>query len=188
MPMKTRRKYYPPDWDDMRKQRFAEVGYCCEDCGVQDCTVVANPNKKHPLFPDGQPYMVHLNLSHKSEYLTWDRGAETAVLCNACHGRFDAKNRRKDVGKKQTSIGWVRVRVLHAGRWVLAADPWSYNELYRVVSALPVGAEFELIFEMVMQSVGLGRYIKRASGVTVLYEEGIGTDFGWVLEGIPSGA
>ncbi|HEU5380504.1 MAG TPA: hypothetical protein VFV38_34200 [Ktedonobacteraceae bacterium] len=186
MVMKTRRDYYPLEWDEMRAEAFARVGYCCEECGVQDCAVVVNPNKKHPLFPDGQPYMVHLNLAHKREYETWNREAETLVLCNACHGRFDARNRRKDKGKKNTPIGFVSVRVLHRGRWVSAAALWSYNELYRAVSALPVGTKFELSFEMAMQSVGLGCYLKQGEGVEVVREKGVGRQFGLVLAGIPS--
>ena len=187
MVMKTRRKYYPPEWDsEMRPDRFEQVGYCCEDCGVQDCTVVVNPYKKHPLFPDGRPYMVHLSLAHKSEYETWNRNAETVVLCNACHGRFDAHNRRKDRGKKSTPIGWVAVLIWYRGKWTPVATSWSYNELYRAVSALPVGAKFELRFEMAMQSVGLGCYLKELDGVSVVREKGVGREFGLMLSGIPS--
>ncbi len=189
MAMKVRRKYYPPDWDtEMRVEALERADYCCEDCGVQDCSVAVNPNKKHPLFPDGQPHMVHLSVAHKNEYQTWNRDAETLVLCPGCHGRFDSHNRRKDAGKERVPIGFVTVKVFHRGRWALAATPWSYNELYRVVSALEVGTEFEMAFEIAMQSVGLGRYRKGPLGVVALREKGVGRDFSLVLAGIPSHA
>jgi hypothetical protein len=187
MAMKSRRKFYPPEWDsEMRVQALERVGYRCEDCGVQDCTVMVNPYKKHPLYPEGQPYMVHLSLAHKSEYQTWNRDAETVVLCPSCHGRFDGKNRRKDRGKRGSPIGWVAVKVLHRGRWVPAAVLWSYNELYRVVSALSAGTKFELTFEMAMQSIGSGCYYKEALGVSVVRERGVGREFSLLLTGIPS--
>lgn len=186
MAMKARRKYYPPEWDEMRLEALERAGYCCEDCGVQDCSVVINPNKVHPLYPEGQPHMVHLSLAHKREYETWNRDAETVVLCPGCHGRFDAHNRRKDAGKERVPIGFVTVRVLHRGRWALAATSWSYNELYRVVSAFTVGTKFEVSFEIAMQSVGLGCYLKEASGVSVIREKGVGREFGLVLAGIPA--
>ena len=186
MAMKVRRKYYPPDWDEMRVEALERAAYRCEFCGLQDCEVVINPNRPHPLFPDGQPRMIHLAVAHKSEYQTWYRDAETLVLCPGCHGRFDARNRRKDAGKERLPIGYITMRVMHRGRWVLAATPWSYNELYRAVSALPVASEFELRFEMAMQSVGLGRYRKGSLGVVALRETGVGREFSSMLAGIPS--
>jgi hypothetical protein len=186
MAMKSRVKYYPADWEAIRRGKLEAAAYRCQECGVQDCAVLVNSNKKHPLFPDGQPYMVHLNLAHKNEYETWNWSAETVVLCSACHGRFDRKNRRKDAGKKQNPIGWLVVQVWTDRGWVAAADPWSWNELYRVVSAFAVGTEFLLEFRMAFQSLGLGRYVKQERGVQVVTEEGIGCDFGLTLAGIPS--
>jgi hypothetical protein len=170
----------------MRVEALERAGYCCEECGVQDCDVVVNPNKPHPLYPDGQPRMVHLAVAHKNEYQTWNRDAGTLVLCPGCHGRFDARNRRKDSGKERVPIGYVTVRVLHRGRWALSATPWSYNELFRAISALPVATEFELCFEIATQSVGLGRYRKGPRGVVALREKGVGRDFSFMLAGIPS--
>ncbi len=173
--MKARRKFYPPAWDTlMRQEAFEEAGYCCQECGVQDCAVVVNPDKEHPLYPDGQPYMVHLTLAHRNEYETWNPAAETLVLCPACHGRFDAHNRRKDAKKAKTPIAYIVVRVRQGARWQSAATPWSYNELARVLAALPDAVEFELYFTVLWQEMGYVRCRWEQAGAVVVCEEAEG--------------
>lgn len=189
MAMKARRKFYPPDWESvMRREAFEQAGYCCQDCGVQDCTVVVNPGKEHPLYPDGRPYMVHLTLAHRNEYETWNREADTLVLCPSCHGRFDAHNRRKDVKKAKTPMGYIVVRVWQDDRWQPAAVPWSFNELARVLSALPDGVKCELYFKMFWQDVGYVRCWWEQAGAVVVCEQaqGLGSSFAAVLSDILS--
>ncbi len=169
--MSFQRKFYPEEWDRLREADLRWVGGCCEVCGVKDRTVLYNPKKVSEDYPQGMPYMVYLSRAHKHQYQTWLFEAETMMLCQACHRRFDRRFRRKRVNLYQP-IGVALLRVRHRGRWVLAADAHWVHDLLDVVLSLPVGTEFELCLEVMTWRVGRGRYRKEQGGVTVVSEQG----------------
>jgi hypothetical protein len=169
--MPFQRKFYPPEWDALHKLRIEQVGRRCEQCGVPDRTVLYNPKKVSEYWPEGEPYMVYLSQAHKHQYQTWIFDAETMMLCQACHRKFDRQFRRKKVVRYEP-IGVVLVRVWYRGRWTLAADAHWLHDLLDVVLSLPVGTEFELLLDVMTCRVGSGRYCKEAGGVLVRREKG----------------
>src|SRR5690348_10189952 len=138
--MPFRRKFYPEAWDRMREEALARVGYQCELCGVSECSVLTNPRKTSELYPDGKPYMVYLSVAHKQQYQTWMLEAETMVLCQVCHRRYDRRFRRKP-SRSRVPLGCVVVWVCQPAGRVLAADGSSLADLVEIVVALPSGTE-----------------------------------------------
>ena len=187
--MTVNRKLYPPKtvWEVMRRERLAQVGYQCELCGLPDATEFYNPNKPHPFYPGGTPYRVYLQLAHRRQYETWNREADTLVLCPPCHGRFDVRFRRKRSVRYPSSVGVVVVWVWYQGEKCLAAESRYFDDLFEVIASFADGVQFEVSAEVLMQVVGVGLYRKEASGVAVLREEGACCSFGLFLQEVLSG-
>src|SRR5690348_16363670 len=77
---------YPPEWRAMRREKLAQANYRCEACGVEHLAVRQNTRT-------GTPYLVYLSIAHKQQYETWKKEAETMVLCQRCHRRYDRQFR-----------------------------------------------------------------------------------------------
>lgn len=180
--MTINRKLYPPKWREvMRKEALERAGYCCEDCGLPDGTMRINREVEHPFFPEGKPSHIWLQLSHKREYVTWDREAETAVLCPSCHGKFDKTHRRRHLSG-YVPVGQVIVWVHYKGQRCLAAEAKAFDDLFGTIAAFSEGMQFELEAEVLRQVAGVGHYRKELGGVTVLHEEGACITFGMFLD------
>src|SRR5205814_4557112 len=122
---------YPPEWRPDRAARLKEVGYRCEGCSIADRAVRESAA--------GQPYMVHLSIAHRNQYETWKRDADTMVLCQKCHRRFDRQFRRKAGTRRyHTPLGYAAVYVDYAVRLALVEMPRTLDDLRDVVAALPV--------------------------------------------------
>ena len=169
--MPFQRKFYPEIWDYLRDQDLKGCGGCCEGCGVPDRSILFNEKKVTEGWPDGMPFMVYLSRAHKEQYQTWIFEAETMMLCQVCHRRFDRRFRRKKNTQRQP-VGVVLVRVWYRGRWTLAADAHWVHDLLDIVAALPIGTDFELLVDVMTCRVGSGRYRKEAGGVLVKQEKG----------------
>ena len=182
------RKFYPPAWDKMRDEALARAEYKCEFCGLLNGTEVVNTRKSHPLYPEGKPGRMWLQLAHKEQYQTWDAEAETMMLCPRCHRLYDRQYRRKGTEKQFTPVGLVVVWVRHKRARALALEAWSFDELLRVVASFAPGTEFELQSEMLMRVAGHGRYRREECGITVLREQGVCLTFGRFLQDVFTGA
>src|SRR5712691_3513367 len=187
--MTVNRKLYPPKtiWEAMRRERLEQVGYVCELCGVPDAMEFHNSHKPHPFYEQGTPYRQYLQLAHKRQYETWNRQANTLVLCPPCHGRFDVQFRRKRSVRYPSSVGLVVVWVWYQGERCLAAESRYFDDLLEVIASFGEGWQFEVCAEVLMHLVGVGRYRKQAAGVVVLQEEGACESFGQFLQEVLSG-
>ncbi len=104
---------YPPEWRATRQAKLKAANYRCEECNVRDRTIQLNRNQ--------EPYIVYLSIAHKKQYQTWMRNAETMVLCQRCHRRYDRQFRRKTGARTHAPIGCIKVFVeLENGGEVLA--------------------------------------------------------------------
>lgn len=187
--MTVNRKLYPPRtiWQAMREERMKQVGYQCEFCGLPDASEFFNANKPHPFYPKGTPYRMYLQLAHKRQYETWNREAETLVLCPPCHGTFGLQNRRKRSTRYPSVIGLIVVWVWYRGEKCLAAEARHFDDLLEVIMSFADGQRFELEAEMLKHVVGKGRYCKAEGSVVVLRESGACANFGVLLQDILSG-
>ena len=187
--MTVNRKLYPPKtvWDVMRRERLEQVGYKCEVCGLPDATQRYNAEKPHPFYKRGTPYRMYLQLAHKRQYETWNREADTLVLCPACHGRFDVQFRRKRSVRYPSAVGQVIVWVWYGGERCLAAEARYFDDLLEVIASFEEGWRFEMCAEVLMCQVGVGQYRKESGGVMVLHEAGACTNFGQFLQEVLSG-
>ena len=156
---------YPPDWRKKRKTRLQQAGGCCEECKVPDRTIRNNTH-------DGEPYIVYLSIAHKNQYETWMRDAETMVLCQRCHRRYDRQFRRKGGSRTYTPIGYIKVFVeLEHGREVLAGMAKTYDELRAIVAAFPDRTDFTCLSVINLAVVGNGSYTKHENNIITLHSE-----------------
>lgn len=156
---------YPAQWRAIRRDKLREANYCCEECGVQHLSERQNTRT-------GARYIVYLSIAHKQQYQTWKKDADTMVLCQRCHRRYDRQFRRKGLVKSYTPVGYAKVYTESEGKEVLAGMPRTYAELVDVVAALPADAEFSVQLVMNVAIVGNGLYRKTEDGVLVLAEYG----------------
>ncbi len=156
---------YPPDWRKKRKTRIQQAGGCCEECKVPDRTIRNNTH-------DGEPYIVYLSIAHKNQYETWMRDAETMVLCQRCHRRYDRQFRRKGGTRTYTPIGYIKVFVeLERGREVLAGMAKTYDELRAIVAAFPTDTDFTCLSVINLAVVGNGSYTKDEEEAFIVHSE-----------------
>ena len=146
---------YPPEWRRWRQTRLAQAEHCCEACGVPDRTVLHSQRT-------GKAYMVYLSIAHCEQYQTWRRDAETMVLCQGCHRRYDRQFVRKKSLPSFRPIGFVEVLVERDGRRVLAGEAKNYHELQGIVAAMPAGTLFWCVCYLHTAIVGNGTYHKVA--------------------------
>ncbi|GHO62326.1 hypothetical protein KSC_012180 [Ktedonobacter sp. SOSP1-52] len=160
-------RLYPAEWRALRRQKLEAAGYRCEACGVLDRSVMKSART-------GEDYMVYLSIAHKKQYQTWLREAETMVLCQRCHRRYDRQFRRKGGARTYTPISRIDVYVQEGGRSVLAGEARTYDDLRDLVAAMPEHTSFEVHMVMHMAIVGNGLYVKEEQGgiVKVLAEYG----------------
>ncbi len=156
---------YPSQWRAIRRDKLREANYCCEECGVKHLSERHNTRT-------GDRYIVYLSIAHKQQYQTWKKDADTMVLCQRCHRRYDRQFRRKGLVKSYTPVGYAKVYIESEGKEVLAGMPRTFAELVDVVGALPLDAQFSVHLVMNGALVGQGRYRKMADGIEVLAEYG----------------
>ena len=184
--MTINRRLYPPRslWAVMRQEALERVGYRCELCGLPDASEFFNERKPHPFHEAGTPYRVYLQLAHKHQYETWNREADTLVLCPPCHGKFDARFHRRKGVKRSAPVGLVVVWVWYKGERCLAAESRFFDDLFEVVASFAPGLRFEIEAEVLMQGVGRGHYHKDESGVVVLHEDGACVSLGSLMQDV----
>ena len=158
---------YPPEWRAIRRAKLAQANYRCEECGVQHRAVRQNTRT-------GEDYSVYLSIAHKRQYETWKKDAETMVLCQRCHRRYDRRFRRKAGRRYLTPVGYASLYV-QQGRQappVLVGMARTFDDLRDMVAALQDTTTFEVQLLMNGAIVGNGCYYKDADGVAVLREYG----------------
>jgi ssDNA-binding Zn-finger/Zn-ribbon topoisomerase 1 len=154
---------YPKQWRAIRREKLERAGYRCEQCGVKHLDIQQGSK--------GTPYMVYLSIAHKNQYETWKKEAETMVLCQRCHRRYDRQFRRKAGRRYLTPVGYARLSVEHGTNKTLVGIARTFDELRDMVAALP-DTEFEVHLVMNLAIVGNGLYHKRDDQVRVLREYG----------------
>ncbi len=156
---------YPPEWRATRRAKLKAANYSCQECGVRDRTIQYNTR-------DGQPYLVYLSIAHKKQYQTWMADAETMVLCQRCHRRYDRQYVRKGGARTYTPIGYIKVFVeFERGREVLAGMAKTYDELRAMVAAFPGNTSFTCLSVINLAVVGNGSYRKNADDSITLHSE-----------------
>ena len=155
---------YPPDWKPRRLERLAQANNCCENCGVRQGDFRENTR-------NGDLYKVYLSIAHKNQYETWKEDAETMVLCQRCHRRFDRQFRRKAGTRYNTPIGYASVYIEHRGRKVLVHMSRTFDELRDVLAALPCPASIEIHLIVLLAVVGNGHYQKETDSTLTLISE-----------------
>src|SRR5436309_12302206 len=129
-------KCYTPEWRLFRQERLQAANFCCEGCGVRDGTVRESAQ--------GEPYMVYLSIAHCNQYETWKADAETMVLYQRCHRRYDRQFRRKPGARDSTPIGHAALYVQYRGRKVLAGMTRTLEQLHEMVAVLPAPSDVEI--------------------------------------------
>ena len=158
---------YPPEWRAIRRTKLAQANYRCEECGVEHRSVRQNSRT-------GEDYTVYLSIAHRNQYETWKKDAETMVLCQRCHRRYDRRFRRKAGRRYLTPVGYASLYV-QPGRQappVLVGMARTFDDLRDMVAALPDTTTFEVQLLMNGAIVGNGYYYKDVDGVAVLREYG----------------
>lgn len=144
--------WYAPEWNRLRKERIAAANKRCEACDVADRSVRDNA--------DGEPYMVYLSIAHRDQYQTWRHDAETMVLCQRCHRRYDRQFRRKAGARDLHPIGAASLYVDYQGRRILAGVTRTVEHLRAMIDALPSGSRIEVQIEALTAVVGNAHYRK----------------------------
>ena len=148
---------YTADWRATRQEKLKQANFCCQSCGVQDRSIRENTKNK-------SPYIVYLSIAHKNQYETWKDDAETMVLCQRCHRRYDRQFRRRSGPRHNTPIGYASIYTEHQGRKVLVEMVRTLDELRDVVAALPVHSDLEIQLIVILAVVGNGHYHKQEDG------------------------
>src|SRR5947209_20288162 len=104
-------KRYTPEWRSFRKERLRLANICCEVRGIADRAVRENA--------EGESYMVYLSIAHCNQYETWKVDAETMVLCQRCHRRYDRQFRRKPGARDAVPIGYAALYIEYRGHKAL---------------------------------------------------------------------
>jgi hypothetical protein len=162
--MAFRPELYPPDWQAVRQEKLKQANHRCQSCGVQDRSIRENTK-------NGSPYIVYLSIAHKNQYETWKEDAETMVLCQRCHRRYDRQFRRRSGVRHHTPVGYASIYTEHRGRRVLVEMTRTLDELRDVVAALPSGSEIEIQLIVILAVVGNGHYTKQEDGSLSLVAE-----------------
>src|SRR6266516_900187 len=159
--------FYPPEWRAIRRAKLAQANYCCEECGVRHRSVRQNTRT-------GEDYAVYLSIAHKQQYETWKKDAETMVLCQRCHRRYDRRFRRKAGRRYLTPVGYASLFIKPGWQsgHVLVGMARTFDELRDMVAALPDVTTFDIQLHMNGAIVGNGHYYKEADEVSVLQEYG----------------
>lgn len=154
---------YTPEWRAFRKERLQQAKSRCEVCGIADRAVRENA--------EGESYMVYLSIAHCNQYETWKADAETMVLCQRCHRRYDRQFRRKPGARDAVPIGYAALYIQYRGRKALAGMTRTLDQLAAMVAALPSGTELEIQLVMLLAVVGNGLYIRHSPDSLVVVAE-----------------
>lgn len=84
MPMQ--RELYPENWDEIAEKLKEAARYTCQQCGAQRGQRVAN---RHGEMVDVVITVAHLDHDPNNPR------ARLAVLCSACHIRYDTEQRAR---------------------------------------------------------------------------------------------
>jgi hypothetical protein len=165
--MPFEKRLYPPDWGVQRKARIQQADGRCQGYGVAQFAWRQSPRT-------GQPYLVYLSLAHRNQYETWKADADTMVLCQACHRRYDRRFRRRAGRRYYSPVGYAALYVQDGRSAVHACvgHARSYDDLRDMVAALPTETLFEVQLIVNQAIVGNGSYHKSGDGVVVLREYG----------------
>jgi hypothetical protein len=156
---------YPSDWKSRRLELLAQANNCCESCGVRQGDLRENTR-------NGDLYKVYLSIAHKNQYETWKEEAETMVLCQRCHRRYDRQFLRRAGTRYNSPIGYASVYIEHQGRKVLVHMSRTFDELRDVMAALPCPASIEIqLIVLLFAVVGNGHYRKETTGTLTLIHE-----------------
>lgn len=156
---------YTPEWQAFRKERLKQAGFRCEGCGVADRSVRENAH--------GDLYMVYLSIAHCQQYETWKVDADTMVLCQRCHRRYDRQFRRKPGMRDQSPIGSASLYVEYRGGKVLAGMSRTVEQLRAMLLTVPVHTPIEIQLVVLSAVVGNGLYhMGRDGSVEVVKEHG----------------
>jgi hypothetical protein len=169
--MAFQRSLYPDHWSHMRSEALArtknEDGVpTCELCHVPEGTRRRNTRTN-------RPYYVTLSICHRFFYQTWKADADTIVLCQRCHNKFDAKFRKRFKLTRETPVGITKVYIYdESNRPVLVEMCRTYIELIAVIDSFAIGQEFEIQLEINLCAVGNGWYIRTKTGTETIQEYG----------------
>ena len=156
---------YTPQWQAFRKERLKQAGFRCEGCGVADRSVRENAQ--------GDLYMVYLSIAHCQQYETWKAEADTMVLCQRCHRRYDRQFRRKRGARDLAPLGSASLYVEYRGGKVLAGMSRTVEQLRDMLLTVPVQTPIEIQLVVLFAVVGNGQYRISADGsVEVVAEHG----------------
>lgn len=131
--MPTDMKKYPPDWDERRDRVLKRANNCCENCFLENYSTVYSVKRYDtkrrewydniykaidkakesgwgevhlwPLEPIIKPVKVVLTIAHldHDEY-NWEVPDERLMaMCQACHLKYDAKEKYRRVMAKNSS-------------------------------------------------------------------------------------
>lgn len=156
-------KCYTPEWRAFRKERLREAGNRCEECKTPDRSVRESV--------EGEPYMVYLSIAHRNQYETWKVDAETMVLCQRCHRRYDRQFKRKVGPNDLTPIGYAALYFDYRGRKTLVGMSRTVEQLRDMIAVLPSGADIEIQLVVILAVVGNGHYRKQTNGSLTLIAE-----------------
>ena len=95
MPMRPRRKLYPPNWDEIAAQVKGAAGWCCEQCG-------------HPHDP---PHGYTLTVHHIDGDPSNNDPANLVALCQRCHLRLHGQRAIGQLWFDFARPAWLRRRV-----------------------------------------------------------------------------
>src|SRR5437660_607546 len=154
-------EFYPPQWQAMRRDKLAHANYCCEECGVKHLSIRQNTRT-------GADYIVYLSIAHRQQYQTWRRDADTMVLCQRCHRRYDRQFRRKGGLRSFTPVGYAALSVDEGKPFLTCVGhARTWDDLRGMVAALPDDTPFEVQLVINTAIVGNGQYHKDADGITI---------------------
>src|SRR2546421_9903594 len=108
-------QFYPEGWSKTRKEALERAHYRCELCHVKQ-------GARRRNVKDDKPYIVYLSVCHRLFYETWKQDADTIVLCQRCHNRFDSLFRRRYKFSQQTPIGYAELYIYEYEKAVLYAE------------------------------------------------------------------
>ncbi len=156
---------YPEGFSHTRREALARANGRCELCCVKQGT------RRRNVLTD-KPYYVYLSVCHRVFYETWKQDADTIVLCQRCHNRFDKLFRRRYKQSQQTPIGYAKMYISDNGKSVLYAECRTYTDLLVYIDSLLPGREFEIHLEINLSIVGNGFYERTETGTRKIHEYG----------------
>ena len=164
--MAFRPEIYPEGWSEIVREALARANGKCGLCPAR------RGDFRRNLKTD-EEYIVYLSVCHKLFYHTWKHDAETLVLCQRCHNRFDAKFRKRIKIGAETPIGVARLYIPQGDRWYLVSMSRVYVELMRYIDIFTPGQAFKVHLSINSKVVGTGYYVRTSEGVDIVKEDAV---------------